>query len=295
MNSLSLALALSVLLSVPAPAFPPALPAVPPPRPAAAVQEAPAIRPSSRPGTPVTYDAKLPVLMYHHVVPDGEACNDMTVTEGRLEEDLRWLSENGYRTVLPRELAAGQPLPENPVLITFDDGYRSNYDLAYPLLQKYSAKAAIALMVFMPDNRAESFLSWDMCREMTASGLVEIGSHGFAIHNLDERMGNYVPGQANGVQRRKGESDIDFRIRVLDDLRYSYDRIAVELGAAPTFFAYPFGKTDPDADAFLRELFPLSVVTGPGKYASDLSGGLHALPRFTITMKAAPRIFLTRV
>ena len=120
---------------------------------------------------------------------------------------------------------------------------------------------------------------------MTASGLVEIGSHGYAIHNLDGRMGNFVPGQANGVQRRKGESGSDFYCRVLDDLRYSFDRIAQETGAPPTFFAYPFGKTDPDADAYLEGLFPLTVVTGPGKYAANLSKGLHQLPRFTVTME----------
>ena len=243
------------------------------------------VQATSRPEEPAAYAAKLPVLMYHHIVCDGEACNDMTVTVGRLEEDLRWLAENGYHTVLPRELAAAQPLPEKPVLITFDDGYRSNYELAYPLLQKYQARAAIAIMVYMQDNWAEGFLSWDMCREMTASGLVEIGSHGYAIHNLDGRMGNFVAGQANGVQRRKGESDTDFYCRVLDDLRYSFDRIAQETGAPPTFFAYPFGKTDPDADAYLEGLFPLTVVTGPGKYAANLSKGLHKLPRFTVTME----------
>ena len=37
----------------------------------------------------------------------------------------------------------GEPLPEKPVVITFDDGYRSNYTLAYPILQKYSMKATI--------------------------------------------------------------------------------------------------------------------------------------------------------
>jgi len=147
-------------------------------------------------------------------------------------------------------------------------------------------------MVFMPDNLSGGFLSWDMCREMSGSGLVEIGSHGYAIHNLDQRMGNFIPGQANGVQRRKGEPDLDFQCRVLEDLRHSYDRIAVELGKPPTFFAYPFGKTDPDADAFLRELFPVTVVTGPGKHAANLSKGLHELPRYTVTMNASPKTLL---
>lgn len=281
MNCVSLALALSLAASA---ALSP-LPALPEPEPVM-------IQASSQAGEPVTYDTDLPVLMYHHVVPDGEPCNEMTVTAGRLEQDLCWLAANGYRTVLPRELAAGEPLPEKAVLITFDDGYRSNYTLAFPLLQKYRAKAAVALMAYMPDNWAEAFLSWDMCREMNASGLVEIGSHGFAIHNLDERQGNFIPGQANGVQRREGESDIDFQSRVLDDLLKSYDRIAMETGTPPNFFAYPYGKTDPDADALLQALFPVTLVTGPGKRAADLSGGLHGLPRFTVTMKAEPKAFL---
>ena len=291
MNSFALALMVSLALSTP---FSPAVTAAAvPERPAVQAREAvpevpevPKVYPSSPEGAPVTYEFRLPVLMYHHVVPDGQKCNEMTVTAGRLEQDLRWLAENGYETVLPRELAAGEPLPEKPVLITFDDGYRSNYELAYPLLQKYQARAAIAIMVYMQDNWAEGFLSWDMCREMTASGLVEIGSHGYAIHNLDGRMGNFAAGQANG------ESDDDFYCRVLEDLRYSHQRIAMELGTAPSFFAYPFGKTDPDADAYLKSFFPVTVVTGPGKYAADLSKGLWQLPRFTVTMKAEPKTLL---
>lgn len=297
MSSLPLALTLSMLLAVSAPISPGPLFAA---ASAAEVQAAeepdapaiPMIQASSAEGEPVTYEIRLPVLMYHHVVYNWESCNEMTVTVGRLEQDLQWLAENGYHTVLPREMAAGQPLPENPVLITFDDGYRSNYDLAYPLLQKYRAKAAIALMVYMQDSPGGNFLTWDMCREMSASGLVEFGSHGYRIHNLDGRMGNFVAGQANGVQRREGESDIDFQCRVLEDLRCSHQRICMELGVAPAFFAYPFGKTDPDADAYLRKLFPVTVVTGPGKRAADLSKGLWELPRFTVTMKASPKTLL---
>ena len=294
MNSLALALAASLALSAP---FSPAVTAAAvPERPAVQAQEAapeaPKVYPSSPEGAPVAYELRLPVLMYHHVVHDWQECNEMTVTTGRLEQDLRWLAGNGYETVLPRELAAGAPLPEKPVLLTFDDGYRSNYELAYPLLRKYRAKAAIAVMAYMQDNPGGNFLTWDMCREMSASGLVEIGSHGYAVHNLDGRMGNFVPGQANGVQRRKGESDNDFYCRVLDDLRYSFDRIAQEVGVPPTYFAYPFGKTDPDADAYLEALFPVTAVTGPGKYAANLSKGLHQLPRFTVTMECPPRALL---
>lgn len=255
------------------------------------VSDSSAIRPSSGEGEPVTYPASLPVLMYHHVVPDGAACNDACITVSRLEQDFRWLNENGYHTVLPRELAAGQPLPEKAVLITFDDGYRSNYNLAYPLLQKYQIKAAIATIVYMQDLWAGSFLTWDMCREMDASGLVEIGSHGYAIHNLDERKGVPVPGQANGVERKEGESGAEFKSRVLDDLQKSYDRIYAEVGTAPTYFAYPFGKTDPGADTFLKTLFPVTAVTATGKTPADLSRGLWKLNRFNMAMNVTPSRF----
>lgn len=81
---------------------------------------------------PIPADRALPVLMYHHIVEDGEPCNDMTITVSRMEQDLRWLTEHGYHTVLPRELAGGEPLPEKPLLITFDDGYRSQLRAALP-------------------------------------------------------------------------------------------------------------------------------------------------------------------
>lgn len=224
----------------------------------------------------------LPVLMYHHVVPDGEVCNDMTVTVSRFESDLKWLSDHGYETVLPRELAAGDPLPKKAVMVTFDDGYRSNYELAYPLLQKYEAKAVISIMVNMQEVHADSFLSWDMCREMSDSGLVEIGSHAVQLHNLDGRGGNFTPGGINGIQRKPHESDEEFQTRVLDDIQASYDRINEELGQPPVFFAYPFGIKEPDAQELIDTLFPVTAVTAPG--TADLALGLRDLPRWTVTM-----------
>lgn len=223
----------------------------------------------------------MPVLMYHHIVPDGEECNAMSVTAGRLEEDLQWLADNGYTTVLPRELAAGE-IPEKPVLITFDDGYRSNYDLAYPLLRKHQAKAVISIMVLMQDCWSDEFVSWIMCQEMHGSSLVEIGSHAYALHNLDDRAGRFIPGESNGVERLPGESDADFQVRVLDDIQKSYDLIAENV-APPTFFAYPFGRNDPDADKLIQDLFPVTASTHPR--TADLAKGLYDLPRYSVTMK----------
>ncbi|WP_312940406.1 polysaccharide deacetylase family protein [Oscillibacter sp.] len=224
----------------------------------------------------------LPVLMYHHVEADGTECNDMTVTESRLEKDFCWLRDRGYHPVLPRELAEGDPLPEKPILITFDDGYRSNYDLLYPLLQKYQMKAVISIIVEMPELPADNFLTWDMCREMDGSGLVEIGSHSFALHNLGDLGGCFDPSGVNGIERRPDETDEAFQTRVLDDIQESYDLIEQKVGQAPTFFAYPFGLKEPDAEELVNRLFPVTAVTKPK--IADLKRGLHDLPRITVTM-----------
>ena len=223
----------------------------------------------------------MPVLMYHHMVPEGKDCNAMTVTPEKFRADLDVILARGYTPVLPRELAAGEPLPEKPILITFDDGYRSNYDLVYPILREYGVKACISIIVLMPDLPTDNFCTWEQLREMAESGLVEIGSHSYRLHNLGDGGGNFERDGANGVERRPGESDADFQTRVLDDIQKSYDRITAELGSV-TCFAYPFGCSDPDARVLVDELFPVSLMTVPE--CADLTGGLHDLPRYAVRM-----------
>ena len=152
----------------------------------------------------------------------------------------------------------------------------------YPILREYGVKACISIIVLMPDLPTDNFCTWNQLREMTASGLVEIGSHSYRLHNLGGDSGNFESGGANGVERRPNESDADFQTRVLDDIQLSHDRIAGELGGV-TCFAYPFGCSDPDAKALVDELFPVTLMTTPK--CADLAKGLHDLPRFTVTMK----------
>ena len=124
--------------------------------------------------------------MYHHIVENASDTNGMSVTAAQFRADMEWLIDRGYSFVLPRELVYGEPLPEKPVMVTFDDGYRSNYDLLFPILQELDVKIVLALIVSMPDyHHSTAFLSWDMCREMQDSGLVEFGSHTYNLHTLD--------------------------------------------------------------------------------------------------------------
>ena len=223
--------------------------------------------------------APLPVFMYHDIAEDGRELSGMEVSLSKLREDFETLRDLHCTPILPRDLISGEPLPSRPVLISFDDGYASSYRLLFPLLQEFGFRAVVCPVVSAADYQAEGFCTWDEYREMEASGLVEAGSHTWNLHN-PWSGGVYVEGQPNGVQRRDGETDGEFQIRVLDDIRKSCGRLTEELGHPPVCFAYPYGAEEPDAEALIDSLFPVSLVTWEDH--ADLAKGTRRLPRWTV-------------
>ncbi len=222
-------------------------------------------------------EGRFTVLEYHDFTDDPAKITDYTMTTDALRRDLDWLRDHGYTTILPRELAAGRcddgsPLPEKPVLLTFDDGYASNYTLAYPILQEYGAKAAISLITARIDEKKPGFLSWEQCREMAASGLVE-----FASHTND----HHIRSDVLGINRMDGETESEYGARIFPDLQTSIDRIESETGQTVTAFTYPLGDMDDWAEAFLREHFS---VTFSGVYGrAHLGESYYRLPRCNVS------------
>ena len=170
--------------------------------------------------------SKVPILMYHNLTNDPSAVTSMTITGERFQEDMEYLEYNGYTPLLSADLidirAGKEAMPERPVMITFDDGYRSNYDIAYPILQKTGMKAVIALIgksIRANDNTEANrfFIKWDEAAEMADSGLVELASHTYNLHN-PQYGGLTAPDGINGIQRLKGESQAAYNKRVGEDL-----------------------------------------------------------------------------
>lgn len=224
-------------------------------------------------------NTKLPILMYHDLVQDGQPFGNWAVTESRFREDLQWLADNGYTAVSAEELAAGNPLPEWAVLITFDDGYRSNYELAFPILVEYRMKAVISLIGHHLDDGDAWFLTWDQCREMQESGFVEFGSHTYSQHPAE-----------TCIRRKEGEDQLQYGARVFADVQKSIDRMETELGVPVIFLAYPNGRYDAWSDAFMEEHFQVTVSTDFG--TADISSGLYKLPRYNVNMDNPPSQYL---
>ena len=132
-------------------------------------------------------NVKIPILLYHDfvtTVPDSDPDNFNYInTPQSYEENIKVLLENGYTFISFQELNDANngkiSLPEKPILVTFDDGYARNYENIFPILKKYNVKVSIFVVTDKIGKEVDGkkYLSWEQCREMQDSGLVEIFSH----------------------------------------------------------------------------------------------------------------------
>ena len=231
----------------------------------------------------------LPVLMYHGVHSNPKKAGDYVITPQALEEDLLYLQRQGCTTVVMSDLIAyvqqGTPLPEKPVMITFDDGYYNNYLNAYPLLQKYQMKAVISIIVGETDKYSEldenkenySHITWDMINEMMESGLIEIQNHTYNLH----KTGN----PRRGAAQRKDETTEQYFAAVGADLQKAQDRIEEMTGWRPDTFTYPFGSYSRHSQELLEQLgFAASLgVEGKPCCLTRDPACLIRIPRYTRT------------
>ena len=111
-------------------------------------------------------------LMYHSI--DSEK-NKGGIFVDEFEEHIKWIKDK--KTFKMEELKGlDYTLPPNSILITFDDGYKNNYTLAFPILKKYNMKATIFLNTKFIE-KDEAYLNWDEIREMYKSGLIDFQLH----------------------------------------------------------------------------------------------------------------------
>ena len=172
----------------------------------------------------------IPVLTYHRF---GDNCDSpLCMPADVFDRQMRYLTDNGFHTVTPEELLAflhyREPLPKRSVWITMDDGYRSTYKVAYPILKKYGFTATMFVYTeFVGASRLA--ITWDQLREMKASGFA-VGSHTVTHSDL--------------TKPRPEESTDAFIARIRRELGESKKMIDRKLGQKTIVLAYPFGYYD---------------------------------------------------
>lgn len=194
--------------------------------------------------------SNVPIICYHDV--GGTTNNEYTITKDTLKSHLAYFKENGYNPISLQQYIAftkdGVPLPDKPVMITFDDGYISFYQEVFPLLKEYNYPAMLAIvgswMEYAPPDVGK-LVSWQQLREMESSGLVTIASHSFQSHrfapmNLQDDRGELLSTRiySNG----QFETAEAFKERVTDDLRKAQQLFEKELGHKVSALVWPYGE-----------------------------------------------------
>jgi len=237
------------------------------------------------------YTKKVPVLLLHDIDAEGE----YSVSEEQFERQMELIKDEGFNTVSFEDLYEytlnGRELPENPIIITFDDGYQSNYDIAYPILEKLDMKAAIYIIGSSlgkdtykdTGEKIHPHFGYEEAVEMYVSGLIDIQSHSYDMHQ-SEKFEKISPVRDN-VKRFEDESEKDY-IEAFNSDFSAEDSIIKEItGRSIHSFSYPTGYYSRETEALLGLLGVKSTVTtesGVNTVIKGIPQSLFGLKRISI-------------
>jgi len=220
----------------------------------------------------------LPVLMYHNIAEEyPEGTESENITPELFEAHMRAILDRGYTPILVNEyynfIMKGKNLPEKPIAVTFDDGYLSNYEIAFPILKKLNIPATIFVVTSTVGLDASSgrvstpHFSWEQAREMQNSGLIDIHSH----THTHRDMTTLTPAQ------------LQF------EMRMSKFFIEKNMDRNCYIFAYPYGRHNDSTLAYAKnagyrmQIFVYDTESGEVDLANKASDGIEHFIRLTVS------------
>ena len=239
----------------------------PPPTPPAPTPPAVSIANPPIPVAPPAYDNiciqsqtdRVPVIMYHDVIAKrgkGSVWFDCTTEE--FAQQMNWLVTQGAHVVslddLYKHLTSGDPLPDNAVVLTFDDNYQGFYDNAYPILKRLNYPSAMFVHTnFVGDKKSDHpKMDWDTLKKLDVEKLVTIGSH-TQSHPDDMRK---LP--------------LDEQEKELSGAKEILER---HMGHPVPYLAYPNGRQDNTTRDLARKTgykMAFTIDNGPAEASPDI-------------------------
>ncbi|MDX3772696.1 polysaccharide deacetylase family protein [Chromatiaceae bacterium AAb-1] len=181
------------------------------------------------------------ILIYHHVASDTPRSTSVTADEFRAH--LQYLRQHDFQVigldVLISKLQQGETLPDNAVVITFDDSYENNYTTAHPILMEFGFPYTVFVSPDVIDKKTGPVMNWQQLREMAEAGVL-IANHS----SLHDHM----------ARPEKGESHADWLQRMEHDILRAEQRIKEETGQSHRWLAYPYGEFSDDLEKLVSKL-----------------------------------------
>lgn len=171
------------------------------------------------------------VIYYHDVVTgDGDGARQINLE--KFKKQMEYIASKGYKTITFDDIENGMDIcfKDKYVLITFDDGWGSNYTQIFEFMKERNIKYNIFLAVGRISDNPD-YLTWEQIREMHNSGLVGFGAHTYSHVSM---------------------SDIE-KVDVQKEIEEANQKIFDETGFYPVDFCYPYGYFTEESHKFLFE------------------------------------------
>ncbi len=184
---------------------------------------------------PIAETLIIPILTYHRIIPKTTSIYDFTPE--MLEEHFRLFESLGYQTISAAEFIAYQQnptlFPKKPLVLTFDDGNKSHYTWAFPLLKKYGYHATFFIYPKAIHDVSEVCLTWAELKEMADAGF-DIESHTLSHPYLSR----------SSITLGDVHSNAAYQNWLTNELQCSKNILEAKLAKKISMLAYPFGWFD---------------------------------------------------
>ena len=223
---------------------------------------------------------KIPVLCYHNIATQNEKENypeesDWTITTDNFKEHLDYLKNNNYKTLTMDEFynwkIGNLNLPYKSVLITFDDGFLSNYEYAFKLLKEYNMNATVFVVGSFINNSTTNEWNGNIKTYMTKDLLenlkneypnIEIYSHSYNLH------------YQGAINQNK-----DVLMQDIKDFNNFYPNNDI--------LCYPFGQYNDNIEDCLKESnYKMAFRYGPNKKdykKASRNDNIYEIPRLNVS------------
>ncbi|MHA3982764.1 poly-beta-1,6-N-acetyl-D-glucosamine N-deacetylase PgaB [Acinetobacter venetianus] len=238
--------------------------------------------------TPKIDATALTIIGYHEITDRKDALiPSYAVTSQQFSEHLDWLKNNGYHFINVDQLIKAHEgkysLPSKPVLLTVDDGYQSFYQNAYPIIRAKKVPVVLAVVGSWLEPKEgqkvdfggesisrDKILSWKELKEMQSSGLVEIASHSYHLHQgiVGNPQGNLEPAAITRIYdstSKSYESDVHYQSRIFQDLKKNNDLLKSHGLRSPRVMVWPYGRYNMQLVQTAKQLgMPITITLDDG-------------------------------
>lgn len=207
------------------------------------------------------------ILVYHHVAPDTPPST--TISPENFRAHLEYLRANDFNVIglieMLDALQNRQVIPEKSIAITFDDGYSSIYDTAFPMLEEFGFPFTLFVSTGPIDRAQPNYMTWENIKEMASAGVT---------------IANHLVEHPYMLNKLQGEAEVDWISRMRQEILEAQMAITRHTGQDNKLLAYPYGEYDNTIKSLSEELGFIGLAQNSG--AVGFNSDFLALPRFPL-------------